>query len=391
MTDARPKQQISYDKNNPFMARLIERRCLSKPESQKDTQHFVIDLTGSGLTYACGDSLGVFPSNDPHMVDLMLGALGATGSEIVELPKHSAPVSLREALASSLSLVGPSKKVFEWLHEKVTDGVQRERLEHLLRPENVDELKDYMASHDWVDLLEDFSSIPQGTSMQEVVLLMRRLVPRLYSIASSPVCHPDHVHLTVGVVSHEHRGRVRKGVATSYLAERVPLNEPTLPVFVAKSHFGLPLDSSVDLIMVGPGTGIAPFRAFLQERIAVGASGRHWLFFGDQHRSCDYLYEAELEAWHKEGALDRLDLAFSRDQEHKVYVQDRMLENAEALWHWIQGGACFYVCGDAKRMAKDVEAALVFIAQSQGGLTEEEAQQYVKNLRKEKRYQKDVY
>lgn len=391
MIDARPKQHISYDKNNPFMARLIERRCLSKPESQKDTQHFVVDLDGSGLEYACGDSLGVFPSNDPNMVDLLLTVLKATGSEMVKLPKHDAPVSLREALECHLSLVGPSKKVFEWLQEQVTDEAQCERLEHLLKPENTEELKAYMTTHDWVDLFEDFSSLPQGVNIQEVVSLMRRLVPRLYSIASSSVCHPEHVHLTVGVVSCEHRGRVRKGVATSYLAERVPLNGPALPVFVAKSHFGLPEDSAADLIMVGPGTGIAPFRAFLQERIITEAPGRHWLFFGDQHRACDYLYEEELEAWHQEGGLDRLDLAFSRDQDHKIYVQDRMLEHSEELWRWLEGGAYFYVCGDAKRMAKDVEAALVSIAQSQGGLTEEEALRYVKDLRKKKRYQKDVY
>jgi sulfite reductase (NADPH) flavoprotein alpha-component len=391
MTDARPKQQISYDKNNPFMARLIERRCLSKPGSQKDTQHFVVDLSGSGLTYACGDSLGVFPSNDPYLVDLLITSLGAIGNELIELPKHEAAIPFREALECHLSLSAPSKKALEWLHEKITDTEQRGQLESLLRPENEEVLKSYLASHDWVDLFEDFSSATKSIDPQEVVLLMRRLVPRLYSIASSPKCHPEHIHLTVGVVSHEHRGRIRKGVATSYLAERVPLNEPALPVFVAPSHFGLPEDSSVDMIMVGPGTGVAPFRAFLQERIATGATGRHWLFFGDQHRACDYLYEDEFEAWHNEGKLDRLDLAFSRDQEYKIYVQDRMLEHAQELWTWIQGGAYFYVCGDAKRMAKDVEAALISIIQVQGRFSEDEAQGYVKEMRKQKRYQKDVY
>jgi len=220
---------------------------------------------------------------------------------------------------------------------------------------------------------------------------MRRLMPRLYSIASSPAVYAQEAHLTVAVVRYQTNGRDRVGVASTFLADRVQVGGTPVPVFVSHSHFGLPEDGGRDVIMVGPGTGVAPFRAFVQERAAVGARGRNWLFFGDQHRATDFLYEEEWPQFLAQGHLARLDTAFSRDQANKVYVQDRMRENAAELWSWIKGGAGFYVCGDAKRMAKDVDVALHDIVAGQGGLAPPQAAEYVKQMKKDKRYQRDVY
>jgi len=221
--------------------------------------------------------------------------------------------------------------------------------------------------------------------------LLRKLGPRLYSISSSPKAHPGEVHLTVSAVRYESFGRGRKGVASTFLADRIG-DADCVKVFVQPSHgFKPPTNPDVPMIMVGPGTGIAPFRAFLEERKASGAKGKNWLFFGDQKRASDYLYETELDAWRREGHLSRLDLAFSRDQDAKIYVQDRMVEKAAELWSWLQAGAHFYVCGDASRMAKDVDAALHRIAESAGGKSADQAKAYIAQLKSEKRYQRDVY
>jgi sulfite reductase (NADPH) flavoprotein alpha-component len=240
-----------------------------------------------------------------------------------------------------------------------------------------------------VDLLAEFPSA--RPSPQELVEHMRKLMPRLYSIASSPVVHPSEVHLTVAVVRYATNGRERVGVATTFLADRASVGRTPTPVFISHSHFGLPEDGSRDVIMVGPGTGIAPFRAFVQERAAKAAPGRNWLFFGEQRRATDFLYEEDWATWKRQGALTRLDTAFSRDQLTKIYVQDRMRENAAALWEWIKGGAHFYVCGDAKRMAKDVDTALHDVIAEGSGKATSEVADYVKIMKKEKRYQRDVY
>ena len=241
----------------------------------------------------------------------------------------------------------------------------------------------------FIDLLEEFPSA--RPSAQELIESQRRLMPRLYSIASSPALHPQEIHLTVAVVRYETNGRRREGVCSTYLADRARMGEADLPVFVAESHFGLPADDSVPIIMVGPGTGVAPFRSFVQDRAARGVRSPAWLFFGDQRKDHDFLYADEWAGHLKSGALTRLDTAFSRDQEAKVYVQDRMRENAAELWKWLSGGAAFYVCGDAKRMAKDVDAALHAIVAEQGGMTPEAAVEWVKQLKKDGRYQRDVY
>ena len=379
-----------YSKENPYPARLTENTLLNKEGSAKETCHFVVDLGDSGLSYSAGDSLGVYPENAPDAVEVLIKQLGFNGDESVIPPRGDTGLPLREVLARHCALAQPTKKFIMTLKDKVAgDAAQSARVAHLLDRANSDELKAYLAEREFADLLEDF---PAATfEPQEFVNELKRLTPRLYSIASSPAKYPNEIHLTVAIVRYQTNGRDRIGVASSYLADRVELNAPTIPVYVQSSHFRLPEDPTADVIMVGPGTGVAPFRAFIQERVAADASGRNWLFFGDQKRSFDYLYEEEMEAYVDAGSLDRLDLAFSRDQEQKIYVQDRMLEGGAELWAWLESGAYFYVCGDASRMAKDVEQALLTIASTHGGLDEAGAKEFLKQLRKDKRYQKDVY
>ena len=378
-----------YDKNNPFPARLVDRRRLSAASSQKDTQHFSVSLVGSGLTYKCGDSLGVFPANNPLTVTAVLKAAGFTGDEQVTIPKDTAPIPLLQALSKRLSLNGPTYKFAQLLHERATDAGEKARLAAAIGEVDPEKKKAWMEQREFLDLFEEHPSAQLGA--QEFIELLRKLMPRLYSISSAPSKYPDEIHLTVAVVRYETNGRPREGVCSSYLSERARLNEPEVPVFVADSHFGLPADDSIPVIMVGPGTGVAPFRSFVMDRATRGAKGKNWLFFGDQRKDSDFLYADEWAAYLQSGVLTRLDLAFSRDQAAKIYVQDRMRENAAELWQWLQAGAYFYVCGDAKRMAKDVDAALHAIVAEQGGLTPEVAVDWVKQFKKDGRYQRDVY
>ena len=384
-----PAATSEFTKDNPFNARILENRLLSGPGSEKETRHFVVGMAGSGLHYKAGDSLGVFPSNGPAAVGEILAALGAAGAEPVMLPKAAAPVALREALTSRLALAGPTRRLVETLASKASDPGQKAKLDGLLAPESKDLLAGWLHEREFIDLLEEFPSA--RLAPQELVDHMRKLMPRLYSIASSPRLHPQEIHLTVAVSRYRTNGRDRVGVCTTFLADRVTVGETPTPVFVSHSHFGPPEDGSRDAVMVGPGTGIAPFRAFLQDRQASGAKGRNWLFFGDQRRATDFLYEEDWVKWKADGVLTRLDTAFSRDQLVKVYVQDRMRENAAELWAWIRSGAFFYVCGDAKRMAKDVDVALHDVIAGQGAMTPAQAADYVKAMKKEKRYQRDVY
>jgi len=386
-----PPDASAYSKDRPFPARLTENRRLNKPGSAKETLHLVIDLGGSGLTYTAGDSLGVFPTNRASEVDEILQRLEATGDEPISpaMLKLPAPIPLREALTSRLALAGPTAKIVGTLAAKATDGAEKAKLAGLLAPEAKELLGAFLYEREFVDLLAEFPSAKLAP--QEFVDHLRKLMPRLYSIASSPKVFPTEVHLTLAVVRYQTNQRERVGVCSTFLADRVQIGVTPTPVFVSYSHFSPPEDRAKDCIMVGPGTGIAPFRAFVQERIATGATGRNWLFYGDQHRATDFLYEEEWLAWRAKGQLARLDTAFSRDQHLKVYVQDRMRENAAELWSWIEGGGHFYVCGDAKRMAKDVDQALHDVVAGQGGMTPAQAADYVKQLKKDRRYQRDVY
>ncbi|MDX2188007.1 MAG: sulfite reductase subunit alpha [Opitutaceae bacterium] len=380
-----------YTKENPFPARLTENRLLNRPGSAKETRHFVVSLAGSDLTYKAGDSLGVFPTNRAEDVAEILHLLGASGDEPVSpaLLKLTSPIPLREALTSRLALSGPTKKILDTLGAKTTSADERARLAALLAPEAKEKLTEYLDNREFVDILSEYPGA--RLTPQEFVDHLRKLMPRLYSIASSSKVYPKEIHLTVAVVRYETNGRKRIGVCSTFLADRARVGQTAVPVFVSNSHFGPPADLAKDCIMVGPGTGIAPFRAFVQDRVASGATGRNWVFFGDQKAASDFLYEEEWKQYVAEGKVHRLDLAWSRDQAQKVYVQDKMRENAAELWRWISGGGHFYVCGDAKRMAKDVDAALHEVIAQQGGMEPAAAADYVKAMKKEGRYQRDVY
>ena len=387
-----PAAESVYSKDNPFPARIVENRVLNQPGSAKETRHFVVDIQGSGFHYKAGDSLGVFAHNPPHEVAELLGRLKASGDEPVSpaMLKLTEPIPLHEALMTRLALAGPTTKILTTLQSKATDAGEKARLDELLAPEAKERVKVYLEERAFIDLLEEFPSAQ--LTPQEFVDHLRKLMPRLYSIASSPKVSPQGVHLTVAIVRYQTNGRQRLGVCSTFMSDRVVVNQTPVPAFVSHSHFGLPEDhAGRDVIMVGPGTGIAPFRAFVQERVATGATGRNWVFFGDQHAATDFLYEEEWRDYEAKGQVTRLDLAWSRDQAQKVYVQDRMRENAAELWAWLQKGAYFYVCGDAKRMAKDVDQALHDIIAEQGGMPIEKAAEVVKQLKKDKRYQRDVY
>jgi sulfite reductase (NADPH) flavoprotein alpha-component len=386
-----PVDASAFSKDNPFPALLTENRMLTQPGSAKETRHFVVSLAGSGLHYKAGDSLGVFPSNRAEEVAEIIQRLGVTGDELVapQALKLPAPMPLRDVLTHKVALAGPPRRIIETLAAKATAPAEQVKLTALLAPESKEALVAFLDDREFVDLLVEFPSAK--LTPQEFVDHQRRLMPRLYSIASSSRVHPQEIHLTVAVVRYQTNGRARAGVCSTFLADRALVGSTPTPVFVSHSHFGPPEDGAKDCIMIGPGTGIAPFRAFLQDRVATGATGRNWLFFGDQKRATDFLYEDEWQNYLAQGQLARLDTAFSRDQSAKIYVQDRMRENAAALWQWLQGGASFFVCGDAKRMAKDVDLALHEIIAAQGNLTPAAAADYVKQLKKDKRYQRDVY
>lgn len=386
-----PAHDSLFSKDNPFPAKVTENRLLNKPGSAKETRHIVVSLHGSGLSYSAGDSLGVYPVNRPSEVAEILGRLGATGDEQVSpaMLKLASPITLREALMSRLALADPTSKVLGLLAARATDAGEKAKLEALLAPEAKEAMTAFLDEREYVDLLSEFPSAK--LTPQELVDLLRKLMPRLYSIASSPKVYPQDVHLTVAIVRYETNHRERVGVCSTFMADRVEVGATLTPVFVAHSHFGPPEDQSRDCIMVGPGTGIAPFRAFVQDRVANGATGRNWVFYGDQKQATDFLYGDEWTDHLAKGQVARLDLAWSRDQFTKVYVQDKMRANAAELWAWLQGGACFYVCGDAKRMAKDVDVALHEIIAAQGVMSPEQAADYVKQLKKDKRYQRDVY
>ncbi len=375
--------EAGYSKKNPFPARLLTNRLLNAPGSDKEVRHFGISLAGSGLSYEVGDALGVLPSNCAGLVNDVIAALGCDGEEAVKTPDGT-ETSLRAALTQHYDISRPSADLLKAAAEHSADG----ELRGLLDPARNGDLKKWLWGREVIDVLHGMTT---KFAPDELVVFLKKLQPRLYSISSSPKAHPDEVHLTVGAVRYDAFGRARKGVCSTFLADRCAEHTPA-PVFVQTSHgFRLPASGDVPVIMCGPGTGIAPFRAFLEEREAIGARGRNWLFFGDQKRTSDFLYREQLEAWVADGHLTRLDLAFSRDQAEKIYVQNRMLENAGELWSWLQSGAHFYVCGDASRMAKDVDAALHQIAETAGGLTKETAAQYIQKLKSEKRYQRDVY
>ncbi|HBV92522.1 MAG TPA: sulfite reductase subunit alpha, partial [Pantoea sp.] len=369
------------NKSNPYAAALITNKRLSGEQSAKDIRHFEFDLSDSGLKYEAGDALGVIPVNEPSLVSLLLTQLNAD----YQTPVPGFDRSLGDLLTYQFEISEPSRKLIEWVGQNTTN----QELRHVLQHDDKDALGVWLWGKDTLDLLQ--LELTRTLAVPEFVALLRPLQHRAYSISSSSKAHPNQVHLTVASVRYHSGGRNRGGVCSTYLAERVRRGEKPAIFISPNKAFRVPANNSAPLIMVGPGTGIAPFRAFLQERQATGAQGKNWLFFGDQHQEHDFIYQDELLAWRDNGLLTRLDLAFSRDQEKKIYVQSRMLEQGAELYAWLQEGAYFYVCGDASRMAKDVDNALYEVVRQFGGLSTERAADYVDQLKKEKRYLRDVY
>ena len=369
-----------YNRTNPYFARLKERTLLNGPSSTKKTYHISLDVSSEELPFAVGDSIAVLPENDPALVSRILKHLDQSGEETVFDPKTTAAYTLKKYLQTKANLVRSHSNILKLLHER------GEAVHFSL--ENRSELNLFLQSH---SLLDIFHKYPKAKlDPQELVSNLMPLMPRFYSIASSPKMFAGEVHLTVSCLSYVLHGELRHGVASYFLCTQAEVGSTPIPIYVQPSHgFSLP-DPDASIILIGPGTGIAPFRAFLQERLAQNAKGRNWLFFGERNRASDFYYEPFFTQLEKQNIL-RLDTAFSRDQEEKIYVQHKLEEQASSLWDWLQTGAFLYVCGNADKMAKDVDAALQKIAREQGGLSEEDARLYLKRLRTEKRYLLDVY
>jgi sulfite reductase (NADPH) flavoprotein alpha-component len=426
---------VEYNSKNPYYGEMIEKRVITHPDSTKETRHISFDLGKSGLEYKVGDALGIIPQNPNELVSDLMGLLNFNGSEMIV--SHLGEATVEDALTNHYEIHRLCKKFIQGLEMKFSSSspkisarlVGRSRTQvnsgesafdwdwsgdeedypegftpvgaatdpTLLLWESLvndaDAMEDYLWSRDYIDLLSDMPNL--SFTPQEFVSNLDRLKPRLYSIASSPDAHPGEVELTVGIVRYNHHGRDRGGLCTIYMADLAALNEKSIPMFMSPTRsFVLPKDGDTDIIMVGPGTGIAPFRAFLEQREMDKSKGRNWFFFGDRTSTHEYLYEEELNDWVDSGHLTRLDLAWSRMENiPKTYVQNLMAQNGEEIWSWIDGGAYFYVCGDKNRMAKDVHNTLINICQEFGNMSAEDAKEFVEKrmMKEEKRYLRDVY
>ncbi|MCY7675903.1 assimilatory sulfite reductase (NADPH) flavoprotein subunit [Bacillus safensis] len=374
-----------YSRTNPFYAEVLENINLNGRGSNKETRHLELSLEGSGLVYEPGDSLGIYPTNDPALVDELITTCGWDAEEAVTVHKNGDTLPLKEALTSHFEITVLTKPLLQ----KMASFTKSEALQALLEEGNEEKLKAYIAGRDLVDAARDFGPF-EGTAA-DFTAILRKIPARLYSIASSLKANEEEVHLTIGAVRYDAHGRERQGVCSILCAERLEPGD-TLPVYIQHNqNFKLPENPDTPIIMVGPGTGIAPFRSFMQEREEVGADGKSWLFFGDQHFVTDFLYQTEWQKWLKDGVLTKMDVAFSRDSEEKVYVQHQMKKQSKELFEWLEQGAYVYVCGDEKHMAHDVHNTLLSIIQEEGAMSKEKAESYLANLQQQKRYQRDVY
>jgi sulfite reductase (NADPH) flavoprotein alpha-component len=375
--------EVLHTKDSPYLSSIVEKRSLTHASSSKQTIHVEFDIADAPLRYEVGDACGIAPENCTALVEEVLHLLKFTGEETVEL--GGAKFALCEALRHELTITRVTRTMLSRCAEMGEIAALRE----LLQAGNQAALDEYVHGRDLVDLLREYPGVIHKPA--DLVKMLPRLARRLYSISSSPAAHPGRVHTTISVVRYRAHQRERGGVCSTHLSDRSETGH-RVPIYIqANKKFRLPAYPAAPIIMVGPGTGIAPFRAFLHERRATGATGRNWLFFGDRNEATDYLYREELEAMRDDGHLTRLDTAFSRDRQGKVYVQDRMLEHAAQLWAWLNDGAYLYVCGDAARMAKDVDRTLRRIAQEQSGHSQEAADEYVDKLKEQRRYQRDIY
>jgi sulfite reductase (NADPH) flavoprotein alpha-component len=373
-----------FSRDNPLLAPLVEKKDLTCSESSKSTLHLAFSIEGTGLSYEVGDACGVVPQNDLNLVAEVIQLLRFNGNEQVSCGKSGA-TTLHDALTHHLQITRLTRNM---VSEYATRGKCAKLLE-LLVPEEQAKLNQFIYGRGLIDLLLDFPGVVEDPA--ELVAMLPKLTPRLYSISSSPAAHAGQVHTTVAVVRYNSHNRERGGVCSTLFADRAAVSD-RLPIYIQPNKkFRLPKDPDAPMIMIGPGTGIAPFRGFLHERRSLGAKGPNWLFFGERSASTDFLYRDELDAMRADGHLTRLDTAFSRDQQDKVYVQDRMLEQAPEFWSWLQNGASVYVCGDASRMAKDVHTTLQTIVEKQGGMALQAAEEYVDAMKEQHRYHRDVY
>ena len=378
-----PNNEVKkISRTSPFPAQIVERLPLTKTGSSKETYHLTLDISSSGMAFKVGDSLGVYGHNDPKLVNFILQELRATGDETVLDPKSQAPLSLRTYLLHRAHIGRSNTALLRLLSDE-------KRFHELLQPDHEEALALFLQQHDPLDILRLRST--KELPLQEFCNQFSPLLPRFYSIASSLKHAPERVDLTVSLSSYEYRGEKRYGVASYFLCRLASERETPVPIYLQPTpHFTVPSDPTTPIIMIGPGTGVAPFRGFMQERLSTASSGKNWLFFGERNRSSDFFYEEFWLEHHRKGTL-HLDLAFSRDQAEKIYVQHRLLERQKALWSWLQEGAVIYVCGEAEKMAKAVEESWIEIFQRQGGMSLENAKAHLRSLRKEKRYLTDVY
>ena len=372
-----------YNRKNPFQATLLERLILNDEGSAKQTLHVELSLEGSGLTFEPGDSLGIYPTNNPATVAHLIAAAKLDPSTVVTSHEgEGGPLSEILSRAYEITTLTPD------VVAKYADLSGIAALKELTAEDRWDDLQDYLAGRDVADMLTDY---PSELFANDLLEILRKIPPRLYSLANSLEAYPDEAHLCIAIVRYESHGRGREGVCSTFLHERVE-EDGKVPVYVhSNNYFRLPENPSTPIVMIGPGTGVAPFRAFLQHREASGADGPNWLFFGEQHFHTDFLYQVEWQQWLKSGLLTKMHVAFSRDQDHKIYVQDRLRENGAELYQWLQNGAHLYVCGDESRMAHDVHAALIEIIAEQAKITHDDALEYMKTLQRDNRYLRDVY
>ena len=374
-TAAAPATPAAYDRDHPFTAPLLARQKITGRHSTKDVRHIELDLAGSGINYQAGDALGVWCENDPARVDAILAALKLDGVTVID------GKTLREQLIREREISQNTPQFVQGYAALAKSAdLDAEIATHGAAP---------YAANTPLDAI--VARYPAAITAEQLLTLLRPLTPRLYSIASAPEEVGEEVHLTVGVLHYEHDGKAYSGAASGYLGERLP-EDGAARVFVEPNpNFRLPDDPQAAIIMIGNGTGIAPFRAFMQARVAREAPGKNWLVFGNPHFTEDFLYQTEWQGWRKDGYLHRYSLAWSRDQAEKIYVQDKLREEAASVWQWLKDGAYVYVCGDAARMAKDVERALLDIIAGEGGMDADAAADYLDELRQARRYQRDVY
>lgn len=381
-TESKPKKhKAKFNKEHPLSAKLLTKCTLTKPGSSKETCHYELSLMGSGEHYDAGDALNIIPRNQPELVSKLLTALNARPEQQETFDGETN--ELQYIFTQQLEIRIPSK-------ELISEVASQSNCPELLqRIGNNQAMSEYLWGVDIVDLITRYPEV--NLTAAQFILLAKPIAPRAYSISSSLKAHPDEVHLTIASVRYTQNDRTHNGVCSTFLADLVETGDLITCYFSSNKHFSVPSDLAAPMIMIGPGTGIAPFRAFLEERAATKASGPNWLFFGDRNAETDFIYQSEIAKMQESGLLTRLDLAFSRDQAEKIYVQDKMLEQGAELYRWLQQGAYIYICGDAFKMAKDVDAALHLLVQKHGQLTQSQAQDYVTELKKQKRYVRDVY